>query len=121
MGIKEVKRYYEIFDGPSRDRIFDACKYAYDEDHIRLDFKVAICYNSSINDPFRVALPMYVTDVRITKVEHKDSSGLKLNLAGNCKADLNPGGAVTALNYREYDINLITISIVTKLTREWKI
>ncbi len=95
---------YDIFDGPGRDRLFDACKYAYDEDEINLNFKVAICYSGHLNDRDRKDLPMCIIDMRLVSVEHEDGSGHKFNLEGNCKADLSLNQIVTAKTYDKYDL-----------------
>ena len=95
---------YNIYDGPSRDRLFDACKYAYEEDQINLDFKVAICYSGHLNDRDRKDLPMCITDMRLFSVGHEDGSGHSFVLEGDCKADLSLDKVVTSLNYQEYDI-----------------
>ena len=96
---------FDVFDGPSRDRLFDACKYAYDdEDEINLNFKVAICYRGHLNDRDRKGLPMCIIGMRLIEVGHKDDSGHKFNLSGNCKADLGLNEIVTAKTYSMYDL-----------------
>ena len=42
---------FNIRGGPSRDRIFDACKYLYDKIKIDLDFKVILGYSIPKDDP----------------------------------------------------------------------
>lgn len=81
---------FNIGGGPSRDRIFDACKYVYDKIRIDLDFKVILGYSTPKDDPCCAALEVPVKDFRIHKIKHEDGSGESFMLYGQCKADLDP-------------------------------
>ena len=73
---KEVRsqQQHEIISGPSRDKLFDALKYAYDKDaKFRIEFG------------FRSPAPHSVpTITRLTSIEHEDGSGCSFNLEGYC-------------------------------------
>ena len=82
-------RYYEIVSGPNTDKLFDACKYAYDKTSIvAIDFSIAVGYTMPKDHPGSAYIPMSITDIVITSVEHEDGSGESFNLHGYCKADL---------------------------------
>ncbi len=93
---------YEIMNGPSKDRLFDACKYAYDDNaRISLDFSVAIGYTMPRNDPGCAYIAMAIRNLRITGVQHEDGSGESFILYGYCSADpraFNP----RSVCYRSY-------------------
>ena len=81
--------YYDIIGGPSKDLLFDACKYAYNKSaKITVDFTVVIGYSSTKDDPKCAYLPMSITDVKVNALEHEDASGDKFMVRGFCKADL---------------------------------
>lgn len=95
------RRQFEIIDGPNKDALFDACKYAYNSDStIAIDFTVALGYTMPKNHPAAACVPMSITDITIVGIEHEDGSGKSLNLKGYCKADLNSFG--TDPNYVSY-------------------
>lgn len=67
---------YEIVDGPSRDLLFDALKYRYDqEQHIRAYFDVKNSRPGSLKFIFRLA---------VSALKHADTSGHFFNLSGAC-------------------------------------
>lgn len=94
-------KYYDIVGGPNRDILFDACKYAYD-DNVKLPvgFKIVIGYTTSPDNPGYTYMMMAATDFLISGIEQEDGSGEKFNLTGYCKADLDYSGG--ALNYKPY-------------------
>ena len=92
---------FNISGGPSRDRIFDACKYVYDKIRIDLDFKVILGYSTPKDDPCCAALEVPVKDFRIHKIMHEDGSGESFMLSGRCKADLDPCMPIIK-KYKEY-------------------
>ena len=65
------KKSYEIVSGPSKDRLFDACKYL---SHGQSPIEVSFCV--SIGN---------VTDVRIQEIQHEDGSGESFNISGVAK------------------------------------
>lgn len=89
-----TNRSFKIVGGPSRDAIFDACKYACDERvSIPVDFKVAIGYTAPLDDPGCAYIKMAMTDVVILGISLEDGSGSSFNIEGSCKADLFSFGA----------------------------
>ena len=95
---------FNINGGPSRDRIFDACKYLHDKIKIDLDFKVILGYSTPKDDPCSAALEISVRDFRVHKIMHEDGSGESFMLSGRCKADLNPCMPMIK-QYREYSFS----------------
>lgn len=95
---------FNISGGPSRDRIFDACKYLHDKIKIDLDFKVILGYSTPKADPCSAALEIPVRDFRVHKIMHEDGSGESFMLSGRCKADLNPCMPMIK-KYKEYNFS----------------
>lgn len=87
MSTNAEKWTFNIIGGPSRDRIFDACKYAYDNDRISIDFKIVVFETESGCDLFNPVL-LHMADVVIDSIEHKNRSKSDFILGGKCKADL---------------------------------
>lgn len=88
----ERNRIFDIVNGPGRDALFDAYKYAYDDKtHIHIEFAVAIGYTTPVDDPGCAYVPMDIEDIKIRGIEHEDGSGYSFNLHGWCKADLGHG------------------------------
>ena len=95
---------FNISGGPSRDRIFDACKYLHDKIKIDLDFKVILGDSTPKDDPCSAALEIPVRDFRVHKIMHEDGSGESFMLSGRCKADLNPCMPMIK-KYKEYNFS----------------
>ena len=95
---------FNISGGPSRDRIFDACKYLHDKIKIDLDFKVILGYSTPKDDPCSAALEIPVRDFRVHKIMPEDGSGESFMLSGRCKADLNPCMPMIK-KYKEYNFS----------------
>ena len=102
MNTNLTERYYEIVNGPSRDTLFDACKYAYAENaKVTIDFVAAAGYTMPKGHPGRAYIPMKLTDIVIAGIEHEDGSGESFNLHGYCHANLLiSAGSTTCSNYR---------------------
>ena len=82
-------KYYDIVNGPGRDALFDACKYAYSkESDVKVDFTVAAGYTASVGSPYAAYKPMSVGDVVICGITHEDGSGRKFILDGYCSANV---------------------------------
>ena len=93
---------FEIINGPSRDTLFDAVKYAFDKSAIiPIQFDVtsnrAIVesgqdYNSSTR----------AKDLEIVYIEHEDGSGHSFNIYGRCSIDakFNSGYRVIYERYK---------------------
>lgn len=100
MNTSITERSYEIMNGPSRDTLFDACKYAYAENaKVTIDFVVAAGHTMPKGHPGRAYIPMKLTDILIASIEHEDGSGDSFNLRGYCRADLRISGSTTYSNY----------------------
>ena len=98
---EEKEKYYEIVVGPSKDLLFDACKYAYSKNaNISVSFSIAAGYTMPANDPTAGCIPMRIKNIRICSIEHEDGSGESFNLHGYCMADLNSFHA--NVNYESY-------------------
>lgn len=76
---------YDIMNGPSADRLFDACRYAYDDaTKIPIDFGIAIGYSMPKDDPGCAIVGAHSCDLRIVGIEHEDGSGHSFNIRGYC-------------------------------------
>lgn len=88
----EIKeRHYkicEIVNGPNKDTLFDACKYAYSKTTIAIDFGVAAGYTMPRDHPGCAYVPMDMSDVVIRGIEHEDKSGEHFIIHGICKTTL---------------------------------
>ena len=83
---------FEIYSGPSKDRLIDAFKYAYDGNaYVTIDFGVAIGYTMPPGHPGRAYVPMVIENITITGIEHKDHVGC-FNIRGYCVATLDTLG-----------------------------
>lgn len=97
----DTKKEFKIVDGPSKDRLFDACKYAYDA---RVKFipriEIAVGYDGPGYIPARIK------QLKLTGIEHEDGSGQSLNLFGNCLGNFsdNPleGEEMFSYNFHAY-------------------
>ncbi len=76
---KEVFQRYEITDGPTSDRIWDAAKYSQDKNEARIP--VGFTTSSRLAGPIETSAWVVLTP-RITGVEHEDGSGDSLILSG---------------------------------------
>ena len=82
-----MDRQYLIFSGPSRDTLFDACKYAYDKNAvIPIFFGVAEGYTAPLSDPGCAYAALEMSITKICGISHEDGSGVKLIVDGYCIA-----------------------------------
>lgn len=96
MNTKKIERSYDIVNGPSKDLLFDACKYAYSKiAKIGLDFAVSAGYTMPRHDPSAAYTPVSMTDVVIGGIQHEDGSGENLNIHGFCKVAPRRGAEET--------------------------
>lgn len=94
--------HYDIVNGPNKDTLFDACKYAYAKNSdITVDFAVAAGYTAPVSSHQAAYIPMSVIDIRICGIEHEDGSGESFNLKGYCSANLSSSGERGAV-YKSY-------------------
>lgn len=70
--------------------MFDSCQYAYSKDvKVHINFAIPQGYSSHSNDAIKLYLPMQITDIVITGIQHEDGSGESFNLEGYCKVDID--------------------------------
>ena len=87
---KSVTNCFSIINGPSKSVLFDSCQYAYSKDvKVHIDFAIPQGYSSHSNDAVKLYLPMQITDIVITGIQHEDGSGESFNLEGHCKVDID--------------------------------
>lgn len=87
---KSVTNHYEIFSGPSKSALFDACMYAYSKDaKITVNFGISQGCSNHGDDATKLHLMMQITDIVITGIQHEDASGESFNLEGYCKVDID--------------------------------
>lgn len=78
----DINRNYEIANGPSADRLFDALKYAYDKDaNVSIDFHVVEGLTSR-NKEVAAYFKMDAKNWRIFGIAHEDGSGHNFNIRG---------------------------------------
>ncbi|MBR2587276.1 hypothetical protein IKE71_02790 [Candidatus Saccharibacteria bacterium] len=98
-----TNRYYDIMNGPSRDTLFDACKYAHTKDaRIPINFSVAASYTATRSCHNRAYVPMEMFSVNIFGIEHEDGSGDSFNLHGNCYVTLDTPKTYTLCRFYSY-------------------
>lgn len=93
---------YDILNGPSADRLFDACRYAYDDGvKIPIDFGIAIGYSMPRDDPGCALVGAHSCGLRIAGIEHEDGSGHSFNIKGYCTGfKKGPYSTPLYVNYR---------------------
>ena len=83
---------YLIFGGPNRDTLFDACKYAYDNDAvIPIFFAVAEGYTAPLSDPGCAYAALEMSITKICGISHEDGSGVSFNIRGYCMVKFSNG------------------------------
>ena len=86
------ERLYDIVDGPGKDKLFDACKYAYSGDSkVTVKFVVSLGTTMPKGHPGSAYILMPVTGFRINGIQHENGSGEGFNLQGLCKAAQDSG------------------------------
>ena len=87
---KSVAFRYVIFNGPSKSVLFDSCLYAYSKNaKVHVNFAVSQGCSNDGNNATKMHLPMQITDIVITGIQHEDGSGESFNLEGYCKVDID--------------------------------
>jgi len=103
MNTTAEKTLYDIIDGPNRDMLFDACKYAFsDTAKVEIRFAVAKGYTKPKSHPAAAFLPVRTKDVVITQIQHEDGSGESFNLVGFCKTDVERELEFKPCNFEAY-------------------
>ena len=89
----DQKVVYVIKNGPSRDTLFDACKYAYDKvSNVPVDFEV---HDSTTGTRIKI------TEWKIVSVSHEDGSGHSFNISGYCKTNVR-GYGIMSVDFKAY-------------------
>lgn len=89
------RRSFEINNGPSRDLIFDAMKYSYDEGKvIPVNFLISVAYTAPLDDPGCAYVAAKLDSMTIESIEHEDGSGYSFNIEGHCRAALSAAAAI---------------------------
>lgn len=79
-------RTYAIADGPSADRLFDACKYAYDtKAKVPIRFSIVLGYTMPKYHPNCATICAHSCELLLKSIEHEDGSGNTFNIGGYCK------------------------------------
>ena len=101
--IEDSKFFFKIVDGPNRETIIDAFKYAYDDDSkVVANFAISL-WPKVPNPDQKVRILAKTKDWRVTSIQHEDGSGYSCNLGGYVKACLRlstPERGVKYLAYR---------------------
>ena len=85
---QKKEKYYDIVNGPNKDALFDACKYACIKNaFIPVTFDIAIGYTMPKSNPNCAYFPMDVKDFRVMGIENEDGSGESFNIHGYAKKD----------------------------------
>lgn len=81
----QKEEQYNILNGPSKDLIFDALKYAYDKKIIvPIWFKVVKDFS-----PLGTTIgQIHLSGIRLKSIEYGDGAADKINICGYCKANL---------------------------------
>ncbi len=84
------KNMWKIVNGPNRDRLFDAVKYAYDEDvKVPLNFQVVYGTTMSVTHPGCANIYLRLKDVKVISIQHECGSGYSFNIEGYLKTRLD--------------------------------
>ena len=104
MNTKKNSRSFDILNGPSKDLLFDACKYAHSKEvRINVDLTVAFGYTMPKNEAGAAYMRMAVSEIMIVGIEHENGSGDSLIVTGYCHADLDSmKGKLKPYQFRAY-------------------
>ena len=101
-----TKKEFEIVNGPSKDLLCDAFKYAYNKAaRITIEFSIAAGYTMPPEHPSSAYVPAKIGGFIISSLEHEDGSGESFNIRGYCKADIAKlfgEGTFKAYKYEAY-------------------
>ena len=83
---------FSIFRGPTREKLFAAMEYQYDEDaQVDIEFLFGTSYPVSFNETQNYASSIIKTrNTRIFSISHMDNSGYKFNVTGIMEARILP-------------------------------
>ena len=80
---------FNIENGPSKDRLIDALKYAYgDEGRVDVDFTIAKSYNRPLHYSEAAYCNLKTRNFVISGIKYEDGNGWNFELFGYCEVDL---------------------------------
>ena len=94
-----------IEKGPSKDRLFDAMKFTYDQDvDIPIQFYVVVGYSAPVDHPGCMVFYAGIKNLRITSLEYEDGSGDSFNIRGFCdtNADTRTNSTYEHCKFKAY-------------------
>lgn len=102
----DISRNYEIANGPSTDRLFDALRYAYDKKgaNVAIDFDVSEGLTSRDKE-VAAYLKMDAKNWRVTSISYEDGSGNNFNIAGYVTVKNEIGNDCTVSYVAYYNTN----------------
>lgn len=108
---------FDVVNGPSKDRLIDAFKYAYSKQtQISVKFSVVLSYTAPKDDPSCVRLIMLIDDFHIVSLQHENGSGHSFIVEGYCQASLHSG----TTQLEPYDYNMYYNAKTRKGTIEFR-
>ena len=99
MSISSLSR--NIVNGPNRDRLIDAFKYAYDEERLTPGFAIYVGKTVDMDGTERI-ITNKITDITISSLQHESGSGDTFNFDGWCSVALYFGGKEKKYTFSGY-------------------
>ncbi|MBO4276255.1 hypothetical protein J5868_00915 [Candidatus Saccharibacteria bacterium] len=91
--VADKERQYKIVYGPSKDALFDACKYAHDKhSHVSVQFSIEIGYTLPPEKSEAAYILKTIKNIKLNGIEHEDGSGESFSLYGYCITNLGSSG-----------------------------
>lgn len=97
------KRMWKIVNGPNRDRLFDAMKYAYDDD-VRIPINFQVIYGTTMPTVHPACANIYLQmrNIRVASIQHECGSGYSFNIEGYLKTRLDNPCEIIESEMHEY-------------------
>lgn len=95
---------FSIFNGPTRDELFDSMKYQYDENaRVDITFMFGTSYPVNFDENQGYASSLVKTkNIRIHSITHNDNSGHKFTITGLIDAKIIP-----VFDYELYSFTIV--------------
>ena len=88
---KKRDRIYTIFNGPDRDALYDAMKYAFDEtSYIDIQFEFGAAYATNFAPQDYAKSLVETRKIRISSITHREGSGHQFTIMGCLEAKILP-------------------------------
>ena len=98
----DTNKVWEITNGPSKDMLCDAFKYAYDREYpIKVVFYYVFGLTAPEDHPGAAQIRKSVL-VRVTSLEHENGSGTSLNISGYVEEDESKWAAKDCTRFKAY-------------------